>query len=89
MRFALLALTIGVLSWLPLDGAQAKPAIGLSAHKPSAEYYTNIDGQLIHRPMRSDQKPDGATARCRDGSWSFSTHRRGTCSYHGGVASWE
>ena len=27
-----------------------------------------------------------ATARCRDGSMSFSGHRCGTCSYHGGVA---
>jgi hypothetical protein len=26
------------------------------------------------------------TARCRDGSVSFSEHRCGTCSYHGGVA---
>ena len=26
------------------------------------------------------------TARCRDGSVSFSEHRCGTCSHHGGVA---
>ena len=26
------------------------------------------------------------TARCRDGSHSFSFRRRGTCSHHGGVA---
>jgi hypothetical protein len=25
-------------------------------------------------------------ARCRDGSMSFSEHRCGTCSHHGGVA---
>jgi hypothetical protein len=30
----------------------------------------------------------GATAQCRDGSYSFSEHHRGTCSHHGGVASW-
>jgi len=28
---------------------------------------------------------DKATARCRDGSLSFSAHRCGTCSHHGGV----
>ena len=28
------------------------------------------------------------TARCRDGSYSFSQHRSGTCSHHGGVAQW-
>jgi hypothetical protein len=27
-----------------------------------------------------------ATARCRDSSLSFSAHRCGTCSHHGGVA---
>src|SRR5438309_6018529 len=32
--------------------------------------------------------PVGATARCRDGTYSFSKHRSGTCSHHGGVASW-
>jgi hypothetical protein len=30
----------------------------------------------------------GATAICRDGSCSYSAHRQGTCSYHGGVAKW-
>lgn len=32
--------------------------------------------------------PAGATAECRDGSYSFSQHRRGTCSHHGGVDGW-
>lgn len=32
--------------------------------------------------------PPGATALCRDGTYSFSQHRSGTCSYHGGVARW-
>jgi hypothetical protein len=32
--------------------------------------------------------PTGATARCRDGTLSYSQHHRGTCSHHGGVAQW-
>lgn len=32
--------------------------------------------------------PPGATAQCRDGTYSYSQHRSGTCSYHGGVAVW-
>jgi hypothetical protein len=32
--------------------------------------------------------PPGATALCRDGTYSFSKHRSGTCSHHGGVARW-
>jgi len=30
----------------------------------------------------------GATARCKDGTYSHSTHHTGTCSKHGGVAQW-
>jgi hypothetical protein len=32
--------------------------------------------------------PPGATARCNDGSYSFSATHSGTCSHHGGVAVW-
>ena len=32
--------------------------------------------------------PPGATARCGDGTYSYSQHRSGTCSHHGGVAAW-
>jgi hypothetical protein len=32
--------------------------------------------------------PAGATARCNDGSYSFSQSRSGTCSGHGGVGQW-
>lgn len=54
----------------------------------SSDYYRNSDGVLVHRPERADSPPEGATAQCRDGSYSFSLHRRGTCSHHGGVARW-
>jgi hypothetical protein len=37
---------------------------------------------------KSGQAPAGATAECRDGSYSYSAHRRGTCSHHGGVKRW-
>lgn len=30
----------------------------------------------------------GATARCKDGTLSRSSSRRGACSHHGGVAQW-
>jgi hypothetical protein len=32
--------------------------------------------------------PAGATAKCKDGTYSKSQHRSGTCSGHGGVAQW-
>ncbi len=36
----------------------------------------------------SNTVPVGATARCYDGTYSFSQSRRGTCSHHGGVSQW-
>ena len=32
--------------------------------------------------------PPGATALCKDGTYSYSKHHSGTCSHHGGVAKW-
>lgn len=60
------------------------PTSGLSNNN----YYINSNGNTIHSPAYSNTVPAGATARCRDGTYSFSQHRRGTCSYHGGVAEW-
>jgi len=54
----------------------------------SGKTYINVDGQRVQSPVFSDKIPVGATARCRDGSYSFSQHRQGTCSHHGGVAEW-
>ena len=52
--------------------------------------YTNRYGAEVHRPAHtaSGQAPAGASAQCRDGSYSFSQSRRGTCSHHGGVGRW-
>jgi hypothetical protein len=54
-------------------------------------HYINHDGQTVHAPAhsRSGQIPEGASAQCRDGTYSFSRHHSGTCSRHGGVAAWE
>ena len=47
--------------------------------------YINVDGNCVPRPSDT---PSGASARCNDGSYSYSQNRRGTCSRHGGVAEW-
>lgn len=67
---------------------QSKPRskkVGSTHH-----YYKNSRGVMVHSPVRtsSGKAPRGASARCRDGSYSFSQSRRGTCSHHGGVGSW-
>jgi uncharacterized protein DUF3761 len=51
-------------------------------------HYLNSDGEIVHSPAYSNTVPAGATAQCADGTYSFSQHRQGTCSHHGGVASW-
>lgn len=50
--------------------------------------YINTAGNCIPSPQQAPQAPAGATAKCNDGTYSFSQSRRGTCSRHGGVASW-
>ena len=50
--------------------------------------YENSSGNTVCSPEESETPPPGATARCNDGSWSFSQHHSGTCSYHGGVREW-
>ncbi len=69
--------------------------IGLAGHASDAfayacnnRYYVNVSGHLVHSPS-CGQEHLRPTADCRDGSVSFSEHRRGTCSHHGGVAHWD
>src|SRR5689334_5614147 len=53
-------------------------------------HYTNSAGHEVHSPAYDTDGdiPAGATARCGDGTYSFSESHRGTCSHHGGVSEW-
>jgi hypothetical protein len=53
-----------------------------------ADQYRNVDGVCVNRPVAAPGPPPGATAKCNDGTYSFSQHRSGTCSGHRGVAVW-
>jgi len=61
-----------------------------AAGQRAGKGYVNSRGHWVPSPTRTvDGKPPrGASARCADGSYSFSQSHRGTCSHHGGVASW-
>jgi hypothetical protein len=50
--------------------------------------YVNSSGNTVCSPEAAPSAPAGATAQCKDGTYSFSQHASGTCSHHGGVANW-
>lgn len=103
MRHLLTALLL-VASFVAPSHAQLAPPASAPITTPAAPkkaepneadlqthgHYVNKAGQEVHAPAKSvDGKvPAGTSAKCRDGSYSFSKNHRGTCSHHGGVASW-
>lgn len=72
--------------------AAALFAVAAPAHAAAptcrSGYYENVSGHCVRRPVSLTVAPAGATAKCRDGTYSFSEHASGTCSHHGGVAVW-
>ena len=64
------------------EGTYVKPATN---NCPNGTY-KNSAGNTVCRPTQTNT--GGATAQCRDGSYSYSRSRSGTCSRHGGVARW-
>ncbi len=68
----------------PIFSAPQVPAAGACGE----DSYLNVDGVCVHSPVSAPSAPSGATAQCEDGTYSFSQHRSGTCSHHGGVAIW-
>ena len=89
---ASLAIALAMLA-SSASGAQAGSALRLAGQHVSHPatiacrrgYYKNVSGHCIRRPSHD---PAGATAKCRDGTYSYSEHASGTCSHHGGVARW-
>ncbi|WP_424682681.1 DUF3761 domain-containing protein [Frateuria sp. YIM B11624] len=94
-----LAILLGTVLSVAALGQSVAPAtnpaaLGAGSHQPHhqtrSSTYTNSAGVRVRRPMQTvnESAPAGATAQCRDGSYSFSLSHRGTCSHHGGVARW-
>jgi|GEM_PF-760796 len=63
------------------------PTIASPTNCPNGTY-VNSTGDTVCSPYAASSAPAGATAQCVDGTYSFSQSRSGTCSHHGGVATW-
>ncbi|MFF4653586.1 DUF3761 domain-containing protein [Streptomyces sp. NPDC001380] len=68
-----------LLAPITATAAYAAPARAAAAH--CAHHTTGTCA--ANRPH-----PRGATAQCKDGTYSYSAHFRGTCSHHRGVRYW-
>lgn len=89
---SVLALSLAFVAPTPFNSGSVV-SVGISAPAEARGYcgvdsYVNVRGHCVHRPTRANRAPPGASAKCRDGTYSFSESRRGTCSWHGGVAQW-
>ncbi|WP_267357144.1 MULTISPECIES: DUF3761 domain-containing protein [unclassified Methylobacterium] len=100
MRFSpgktLALAALSALGWLSLgapDAARARACVQPEESKLESHqhYRSRRDECDVHGPAKSldGGKPEGASAKCRDGTWSFSHSRSGTCSGHKGVERWE
>ena len=68
----------------------APPATETSQGRASPPAAETSQGRAAPRPSRSTNATPGAspTAKCKDGSVSYSKQHSGACSHHGGVAEW-
>jgi len=73
---------------VPITRASASGSIATGAYRSSSSSQHRRRYRRYRGPVRAITASVGAMARCRDGTYSFSQHRRGTCSYHGGAAKW-
>ncbi|MFE7796059.1 DUF3761 domain-containing protein [Nocardia sp. NPDC057440] len=73
-------------NYIPPAAILPAPQNGPAVCGPNS--YLNSYDQCVHRPESAAAPPPGATARCKDGTYSFSKNRSGTCSGHSGVATW-
>jgi hypothetical protein len=63
--------------------APTPPAAAAAPTKPAGSSTASAGNGVSE-----NNDPTGAMAKCKDGLYSHSKHRTGTCSRHGGVAQW-
>jgi hypothetical protein len=70
---------------LPAGGNPTLPPTATRTTSPAPRPSTTV---AVAPQPTTPSAPAGATAICNDGTFSYSKHRSGTCSHHGGVAVW-
>jgi hypothetical protein len=89
LAILILAATFGSATMSTLASAGSMVTCAYQVGEHAVPGYINSDGQCVPRPEANSHEGGlQATAQCRDGAYSYSQHRSGTCSGHGGVAQW-
>ena len=84
----------GVKTWYgeakaPPAPAPVPPIASPSPMPPASRPGTSAPGTAQVPPRTAPAgAPEGATAKCKDGTFSHSKTHTGACSHHGGVAEW-
>jgi Protein of unknown function (DUF3761) len=66
--------------------AAAESASPAAAPAPDAAAASKAAPAAKSAATTGNTDPTGATAKCKDGTYSKSKHHKGSCSHHGGVA---
>ncbi|HTB27320.1 MAG TPA: DUF3761 domain-containing protein [Steroidobacteraceae bacterium] len=73
----------------PASGSAMKAAAGSSGSSSSGSSTASTpSSSSSNSTTTGNTDPTGATAKCKDGTYSKSKHHSGTCSKHGGVDQW-
>ena len=68
--------------------AAATPTAPATPAAPAAAAPAAKSSKSAPTATAGNTDPTGATAQCKDGTYSHSKHHTGACSHHGGVSQW-
>lgn len=83
-RLSFLLVTLSFLVLYTLNENKTEPS-NAANNSPNS---VGITASLSYDFSKTIDNKIRATALCRDNTLSYSQHRRGTCSWHGGVKKW-